>query len=403
MLLPTVYGNTLCSRPLKEKEIALALDLPSTITKDWNDDMLRAANHALTMSVKIADYLAQRVHNFLATVLVSANLVQPGEKHLLQTVEGDDAFERGSKRPRVAGQINQELCSEQPPVMSWATLTIERMKTFLLSNYHSGSTVVEKAAKNDDAEVPVHLWDFRIAFLMGVRRLEPREQRAVATLRNLLVRRWKWSVFRSWNKWWKETYCTSKSADRELHDLLWERGVKACDHASQATFWNWQGGSGIFLWRWPPEYQSDVALGVPPYWTRQPVAKIVKQGNLGDRETIQKISAKIDDVRKKGYIAPEKCIATIKFFSVPKGDSDIRMVYDGTKSGLNECLYAPWFPLPNGDALTNTLDDGLWFIDNDYGEIFLNFRLHPSLQLFSGMDFSALYGREKGGALRTEV
>jgi hypothetical protein len=34
------------------------------------------------------------------------------------------------------------------------------------------------------------------------------------------------------------------------------------------------------------------------------------------------------------------------FFAVPKGEEDIRMVCDGTSSGLNEALWAPWFALP---------------------------------------------------------
>ncbi|KAL7559945.1 hypothetical protein ACA910_008267 [Epithemia clementina (nom. ined.)] len=80
------------------------------------------------------------------------------------------------------------------------------------------------------------------------------------------------------------------------------------------------------------------------------------------------------------------------FFAIPKGETDIRMVYDGTKSGLNDCLFAPWFPLLDADSLTNVLDTGYWCIDNDYGEMFLNFWLHPNLQCYSGMDLTDVYG-----------
>ncbi|KAL7562726.1 hypothetical protein ACA910_013228 [Epithemia clementina (nom. ined.)] len=83
----------------------------------------------------------------------------------------------------------------------------------------------------------------------------------------------------------------------------------------------------------------------------------------------------------------------MNFFAVPKGDTDIRMVYDGTKSGLNDRFFAPWFPLPNAEILINTLDDGFWCVDNDYGEMFLNFWLHPDLAQYSGMDFTASYGK----------
>ncbi|KAL7579899.1 hypothetical protein ACA910_004905 [Epithemia clementina (nom. ined.)] len=93
----------------------------------------------------------------------------------------------------------------------------------------------------------------------------------------------------------------------------------------------------------------------------------------------------------------------MNFFAVPKGEVDIRMVYNGTKNCLNKSLYAPWFPLPNAEGLICTLDDHYWCIDNDYGEMFLNFLLHPELQDISGMDFTPLYGKRKTGALWIEV
>ena len=37
---------------------------------------------------------------------------------------------------------------------------------------------------------------------------------------------------------------------------------------------------------------------------------------------------------------------------VPKGDSNICMVYDGTKLALNDALHAPWFALPTVDTMT---------------------------------------------------
>ena len=36
---------------------------------------------------------------------------------------------------------------------------------------------------------------------------------------------------------------------------------------------------------------------------------------------------------------------------MPKGEDVIRMVYDGTKLGLNTSFYAPWFALPTIDTL----------------------------------------------------
>ncbi|KAL7563515.1 hypothetical protein ACA910_012333 [Epithemia clementina (nom. ined.)] len=106
----------------------------------------------------------------------------------------------------------------------------------------------------------------------------------------------------------------------------------------------------------------------------------------------KRIAEKLNDVRRKGYITKGSCLATMNYFAVPKGDSDLQMVYDGTKSNLNSCLFAPWFPLPDADALVNILDDGYWCVDNDYGEMFLNFWLHPDLQQYSGMDLTNVCG-----------
>ena len=42
-------------------------------------------------------------------------------------------------------------------------------------------------------------------------------------------------------------------------------------------------------------------------------------------------------------------------FHVPKGDLDIRIVYDGSKSDLNRSIYAPYFALPTVKTITRTL------------------------------------------------
>ena len=70
------------------------------------------------------------------------------------------------------------------------------------------------------------------------------------------------------------------------------------------------------------------------------------------------------------------------------------MVYDGSKSGLNEALYSPWFPLPTVDSMVRWAIAGSWLADNDYGEQFLNFPLHPDLRKYCGIDLSQLFPDE---------
>mmetsp|Transcript_2973 Transcript_2973/g.4171 ORF Transcript_2973/g.4171 Transcript_2973/m.4171 type:complete len:112 (-) Transcript_2973:370-705(-) len=84
--------------------------------------------------------------------------------------------------------------------------------------------------------------------------------------------------------------------------------------------------------------------------------------------------------------------ATMNMFDVPKGANDVRMVYDGTKSRLNDSLWAPWFALPTVEGLARNMVSGSWFADNDFADQFLFFNLHPaSLQEFCGIDLSRLF------------
>ena len=61
------------------------------------------------------------------------------------------------------------------------------------------------------------------------------------------------------------------------------------------------------------------------------------------------IAEKVCDVQRKEYIAEGTTISYIDFFAVPKtvnanGEvTEIRMVYNGTSCGLNDCVWAPNF------------------------------------------------------------
>ena len=67
----------------------------------------------------------------------------------------------------------------------------------------------------------------------------------------------------------------------------------------------------------------------------------------------------------RGYISKGVVKSLSGFFSVPKGPTDIRLVYDMTKCGLNQCLWAPRFYLPVPDSLFDSIDydSYLFFLD----------------------------------------
>ena len=78
----------------------------------------------------------------------------------------------------------------------------------------------------------------------------------------------------------------------------------------------------------------------------------------------------------------------IDYFSVPKGNSDIRMVLNGTSCGLNQVCWSSNFWLPNPDTLMRSLSYNYKVVDIDIGEMFLNFPLHSTIHKYSGMDLT---------------
>ncbi|KAL7521106.1 LOW QUALITY PROTEIN: hypothetical protein ACHAWX_005796 [Stephanocyclus meneghinianus] len=73
-------------------------------------------------------------------------------------------------------------------------------------------------------------------------------------------------------------------------------------------------------------------------------------------------------------------------FYVPKGDSDVCMVYNGVALGINECLFAPHFGLPVILYVLQSLRLGYYQADMDIGEMFPNFILGEQLHPYSGVD-----------------
>jgi hypothetical protein len=67
---------------------------------------------------------------------------------------------------------------------------------------------------------------------------------------------------------------------------------------------------------------------------------------------------------------------------------DIRMVYDSTRSGLNDAMWAPWFPLPTIEAHLRFVDNGTHMGDIDIGDMFLNFMLHDDVRMVAGVDLT---------------
>jgi hypothetical protein len=93
----------------------------------------------------------------------------------------------------------------------------------------------------------------------------------------------------------------------------------------------WTGGSQSWLWQWPVVHQNVILRGSFS-WSRKIIG--LEKSHRYYRETRRsgKVIKKLSSVRDRGHI--EQSSPWYRF-------SNIRMVYDGHKSGLNDVHWAP--------------------------------------------------------------
>jgi hypothetical protein len=122
---------------------------------------------------------------------------------------------------------------------------------------------ISKATKLDDAEIPVHLWDDQLVYMLGTVHLSEEQNWWLGFLCRCFYRYWIRQVHHSWWKWWYE----NKSLLRLIKPKHWReidrRGMATVNHASLSTIWDWNwgprsacgiGGESInwrWLWVWP--------------------------------------------------------------------------------------------------------------------------------------------------------
>jgi hypothetical protein len=174
-----------------------------------------------------------------------------------------------------------------------------------------------------------------------------------------------------------------------------EAGTDCLGYAGKCTWWEWIGGSRLFFWQWSPEFRRWARDGIPVCWIpgKAPTDKKC-QPKVLDEEVKLQMKKKIQKVRRKGYVKSGYVKSLIKFFAVPKGLADIRMVYDGTASGFNESVWVPNFGLPTVEMLLRGTAPGTWMVDLDVGDMFLNFMLAEDARQYVGIDISQFFTDE---------
>ena len=167
-------------------------------------------------------------------------------------------------------------------------------------------------------------------------------------------------------------------------------------HAGQTDWFEYHAGSRLKHFRFPRYYRKLAQDGVPVYFETPGPSTKEAQPPISDPGRRAKVREKLEKVLRRRYMLhaglPLKSL--IKYFDVPKGEHDIRIVYDATANKLNECVWVPSFWLPTLNTLVRALDVGSWMTDRDVADMFLNYQLCRSVVPFTGIDLTPMY--EKG-------
>lgn len=400
--LPSVFSRDtgFVRRRLSDKELLAAMDVPASVVKHATAERQAAWAAEITVPFKsrfeIIRLLGGVAHVNHTGSLGDREPLLPHQSRLLLR-SGDSVEREGPTKKQNSGKAK-----EDPPRPEEGT---DRGPS-IPGKASAASHLV--AAKSDDAEIPVRVWDERCrtgcpgmeasvqAALNGSEtRVNEAWDRMLAGMRIWMLRLWKRRVASSFWSWWKIYRSQRLREHLPVCQPSVESGLTALGHAVDASWWEWDRGSAPFFWRYPPEWVVLMRDGLPPRFIGDPTQYTKRQIPPGDPETREKERRKVDTVRQRGYVRPFPGLkALLNFFSVSKGGSDIRMVYDGTASGLNAVLYAPWFALTTLECMLRSVGPETYSADNDYGEMFHNFWMHPVLRQYCGIDLTGLFPDE---------
>lgn len=286
----------------------------------------------------------------------------------------------------------------------------------------------DKAAKGEDARIPTELWDGHLfkhyfpslsyEFVIHGKALEVLREKFMM---RIMLRSSTCSLGRylkeTYGKGWlafyldhRKSYLAKFSGNRKrkmehIGDVVeskrfyalakdMKHGFEALVRLARSSWWEWTAGSTLLFWRWPREIREAARDGYPIF-IRQKLPRWIRAQRLPkEAYMVEKMTKKFVKVANKGYVGEGTVLSMINCFAVEKGEDDIRLVYDGKKSGLNDSVWAPNFFLPSVDSMLMNMNVHTWCADLDLAEMFLNYPLHKTIAPYSGVDYTAILKSE---------
>ena len=207
----------------------------------------------------------------------------------------------------------------------------------------------ERSKKADNAPVPSELWDKRLTLSFD-------SDRKILTLANCLrtlaLSWYRRQTLRSFCNYLRRSFPedytnyllgqrkTQYKGEVKQSDFLKsiEIGRDVLKRASLSTWFEWKGGSTLVFWRWKT-HQLEARDGFPMYILKNHLRKtpkrVVKVSPPSNSSCLKLYLEKLGRLLNIRYIQNGYVHWDIKFFHVPKGEDDIRLVFDRTSSGVN--------------------------------------------------------------------
>ena len=291
----------------------------------------------------------------------------------------------------------KSIITTPPP----STTTFDSLNIEISNEWISQSVVDQPNRKEDKAPTPSELWDKRILLSFpdreGVVEL-------ISVFRSFLLRVYRRRLLKSFtsylrssfpNKW--DDYLLGQRSQAVGGDELSksiEVGRDVMVKAAKSSWFEWLGGSTLVFWKWH-DFRREARDGLPIFFLQKSVKSIkrsqwkVSKGALPSNEDLRPLFIeKLSRLLDTGYVETGFVRWDVHFFSVPKGENDIRLVFNGTSNGLNELVWAPSFFLPTSESLGRLIEVNTFQADLDVGEMFLNFPLTKSARPYSGVNLS---------------
>ena len=289
----------------------------------------------------------------------------------------------------------------QEPVKISNQTMFDKIGVTINHDWIDDTVVLSPTRKADNAPVPASLWDKRImASFPG----KPITTELLALFRMVGMSWYRKNLRRSFINYLR--YCfssewddyllgkrhTVKGGESEFQKSL-EFGVDVLMRADRASWFDWTDGSALVFWRWH-DFKIEARDGFPTHFLdssmRQSSKKFYPPMVPADSRMRSLLEEKLNRIVQARYISDGYAHWDIRYFHVPKGEEDIRIVYDGSKNGINTLVWVPTFFVAISESLGRLLEPGTYQMDSDIGEMFLNFMLNKDVRCYCGVNVTGL-------------